>query len=326
MAVLNMVEAIRAALTSEMERDERVMVLGQDVATLGGVFRATDGLAARFGPERVFDTPLAESSIVGASVGLAASGLVPVAEIQFLGFAHLAFHQIAHQLARLRYRSQGRLGCPVTIRAPFGGGVRALEIHSDAYEAMYAQVPGLKIACPATARDAKGMLLASIRDEDPVLFLEPLRGYRLVKDEVPDGDETVELGQARVARPGTDVTIIAWSGMVPVAERTAETLAAEGVSAEVIDLRSLVPLDVDTIVASVVKTGRAVVVQEGPMTAGFASEVVTSITEEAFYSLEAPVARLTGPDTPYPFAAAIEEYYLPGEARLVGAVRRTLAA
>jgi pyruvate dehydrogenase E1 component beta subunit len=325
-AVLNMVEAVRAALTSEMERDERVMVLGQDVATLGGVFRATDGLAARFGPERVFDTPLAESSIIGASVGLAASGLVPVAEIQFLGFAHLAFHQIAHQLARLRYRSQGRLSCPVTIRAPFGGGVRALEIHSDAYEAMYAQVPGLKIACPATARDAKGMLLASIRDEDPVLFLEPLRGYRLVKDEVPDGDETVELGHARVARPGTDVTIIAWSGMVAVAERAAETLAAEGVSAEVIDLRSLVPLDVDTIVASVVKTGRAVVVQEGPMTAGFASEIVTSIAEEAFYSLEAPVARVTGPDTPYPFAAAVEEYYLPGEARLVGAVRRTLAA
>ena len=326
MAVLSMIEAIRGALTSEMERDERMMVLGQDVATLGGVFRATDGLAARFGPERVVDTPLAESSIVGASVGLAASGLVPVAEIQFLGFAHLAFHQIAHQLARLRYRSQGRLGCQVTIRAPFGGGVRALEIHSDAYEAMYAQVPGLKIAAPATARDAKGLLLASIRDEDPVLFLEPLRGYRLVKDDVPDDDYTVALGQARVARAGTDVTIVAWSGMVPVAERAAETLAADGVSAEVIDLRSLVPLDVDTIVASVVKTGRAVVVQEGPMTAGFASEVVTSISEEAFYSLEAPVARVTGPDTPYPFAAAVEEYYLPGEARLVGAVRRTLAA
>jgi len=319
MAVLSMIEAIRGALTSEMERDERMMVLGQDVATLGGVFRATDGLAARFGPERVVDTPLAESSIVGASVGLAASGLVPVAEIQFLGFAHLAFHQIAHQLARLRYRSQGRLGCQVTIRAPFGGGVRALEIHS-------AQVPGLKIAAPATARDAKGLLLASIRDEDPVLFLEPLRGYRLVKDDVPDGDYTVELGQARVARAGTDVTIVAWSGMVPVAERAAETLAADGVSAEIIDLRTLVPLDVDTIVASVIKTGRAVVVQEGPMTAGFASEVVTSITEEAFYSLEAPVARVTGPDTPYPFAAAVEEYYLPGEARLVGAVRRTLAA
>ena len=326
MAVMTLVEAINHTLHQEMERDSRVLVFGQDVARNGGVFRATDGLAARFGPERVVDTPLAESSIVGASVGLAASGLVPVAEIQFLGFAHLAFHQIAHQLARLRYRSQGRLGCQVTIRAPFGGGVRALEIHSDAYEAMYAQVPGLKIAAPATARDAKGLLLASIRDEDPVLFLEPLRGYRLVKDDVPDDDYTVELGQARVARAGTDVTIVAWSGMVPVAERAAETLAADGVSAEIIDLRSLVPLDVDTIVASVVKTGRAVVVQEGPMTAGFASEVVTSITEEAFYSLEAPVARVTGPDTPYPFAAAVEEYYLPGEARLIGAVRRTLAA
>jgi pyruvate dehydrogenase E1 component beta subunit len=321
-----MIQAIREALTDEMERDERVMVLGQDVGRLGGVFRATEGLQARFGTDRVFDTPLAESSIIGASIGLGVSGLVPVAEIQFLGFASLAYHQISHQLSRMRYRSQGRFSCPVTIRAPYGGGVRALEIHSDANEAAFAQIPGLKVVAPATAHDAKGLLLASIRDEDPVLFLEPLHGYRLIKDEVPETDYTVPLGQARVAKEGSDLSIVAWSAMVPVAERVAETLAGEGISTEVIDLRCLVPLDVETIVSSVVKTGRVVVVQEGPMTAGFASEIVATIIEEAFYSLEAPVVRVTGPDAPYPFAAAIEEFYLPDEARLLSAARRTLAA
>lgn len=323
MPVVNMVAAIRQALTAEMARDERVMVLGQDVGKLGGVFRATEGLQDRYGSERVVDTPLAESSIIGASLGLAASGMIPVAELQFLSFGHLAFHQIAHQLARMRYRSQGTITCPVTIRAPFGAGVRALEIHSDACESMYAQVPGLKIAAPATAYDAKGLLTTAIRDEDPVLFIEPLRGYRLVKDEVPEDDYTVPLGQARIAREGTDVTVVAWSGMVPLAVRAAETLAREGISAEVVDLRSLVPLDVETIVGSVTRTGRAVVIQEGPMTAGFAAEVATTIAEEAFYSLEAPIARVTGPDTPYPFATAIEEYYFPSEARILAAARGT---
>lgn len=326
MARLTMIEAIRSALAMEMERDERVMVLGEDVGALGGVYRATDGLLARFGPDRVVDTPIAEACIIGASVGLAASGLVPVPELQFLGFGHLAFHQIAHQVARMRYRSRGKITCPMTIRAPFGGGVRALEIHSDASEAMYAQVPGLKIAAPATAHDAKGMLLAAIRDEDPVLFLEPLRGYRLVKDEVPDADYTVELGRARIARTGDDVTLIAWSGMVPQAERAAETLEAEGVSAEVVDLRSITPLDVDSLVSSVTKTGRAVVIQEGPLTGGFAAEIAGTLAEEAFYSLEAPVQRVAGPDTPYPFATAVEEFYLPGQTRILAAARKTLAA
>ncbi len=325
MTQMTMVEAVRAALAIEMDRDDRVMVLGQDVGKLGGVYRATDGLLDKFGAQRVVDTPIAEASIIGASVGLAASGLRPVAELQFLGFGHLAFHQTAHQLARLRYRSQGRLTAPVTIRAPFGGGVRALEIHSDAYESMYANVPGLKVVAPATAHDAKGMLLASIRDEDPVLFLEPLRGYRLIKDEVPDADYTVELGKARIVREGEHITLVAWSAMVPQIERAAQTLAAEGIDAEVIDLRSITPLDVDALAASVTKTGRAVVVQEGPISSGFAAEVAATIAEEAFFSLEAPIQRVAGPDTPYPFAAAVEDYYLPGQARILAAARKAMS-
>lgn len=325
MPTLTMVEAIRAALHLELGRDENVMLLGEDVGQLGGVYRATEGLIEAYGADRVVDMPIAEASIIGASVGLAASGLRPIAELQFLGFGHLAFHQIAHQVARLRYRSRGRLTVPLTIRAPFGGGVRALEIHSDAYEAMYANSPGLKIVAPATAYDAKGMLLASIRDDDPVLFLEPLRGYRLIKDDVPDEDYTVELGRARIARTGEDITLVAWSGMVPQAVRAAETLAAEGVGAEVIDLRSINPLDVDTLAASVTKTGRAVVIQEGPISAGFGAEVASTISETAFYSLEAPVQRVGGPDTPFPFATTLEEFYLPGQARILRAAREALA-
>ena len=321
-----MIEAIRDALAGEMERDPKMIVLGQDVGRLGGVFRATDGLQDKYGPARVMDAPIAESSIIGVSIGLAASGMVPVAEIQFLGFAHLGFHQIAHQLSRMRFRTQGRVTCPVTIRAPYGGGVRAIEIHSDAVESMYAQVPGLKVVAPATAYDAKGMLLAAIRDPDPVLFLEPLRGYRLVAGEVPDEDYTVPLGQARIARPGEHLTIICWSGMVGVCERAAEDLAAQGVNAEVIDLRSINPLDTETLVESVTRTGRAVVVQEGPMSAGFATEVITTLMEEAFYSLEAPIQRVTAPDTPYPFATAVEEFYVPDAAMVVAAAHRALVS
>lgn len=321
-----MIDAIRASLTHELETDERVLLMGQDIGDLGGVFRATDGLQTKYGDDRVVCTPISESCMIGASIGLAASGLVPVVEIQFLGFAHLGFHQVSHQLARMRYRSRGRIRTPVTIRCPYGGGVRAIEIHSDAVESMYASVPGLKVVAPATAYDAKGMLTAAIRDEDPVLFLEPLRGYRLVRDDVPDDDYTVEFGQARIARAGEHVTIVAWSGMIPVVERAAETLAAEGIDAEIVDLRSIVPLDVETLVASVVKTGRAVVVQEAPMTAGLGSEIVTTLTEEAFYNLEAPVARVTAPDTPYPYATGLEEYYLPDADRIVAAVRRTVNA
>jgi pyruvate dehydrogenase E1 component beta subunit len=245
-----------------------------------------------------------------------------VPEIQFLGFAWQAFHQLAGQLARLRYRSHGRFDAPVTVRAPFGGGVRTPELHSEAIEAQLVQCPGLKVVLPGSAADAKGLLASAIRDPDPVMFLEPLKGYRLIKDDVPEGEHLVPLGQARVVRPGDDVTVIAWSAQVEVARKAAEVLAAEhGLSAEVLDLRTLVPLDVEAIVSSVERTGRAVVVQEAPLSAGFASEVVATICEEAFYSLEAPVARVSGYDVPYP-VGMLEDRYVPDVDRVVAAVRR----
>ncbi|MDP5182670.1 alpha-ketoacid dehydrogenase subunit beta [Blastococcus sp. BMG 814] len=325
MATMTMIEAIRSALREEMARDERVVALGQDIGQLGGVFRATDGLLKEFGADRVFDMPLAEGVIAGSALGLAVSGLVPVAEIQFLGFTHQAFHQIAPQIARYRYRSQGRYNAQVTIRTPFGGGVRTPELHSDAIEAQFVQAPGLKVVMPSNPYDAKGMLLEAIRDPDPVLFCEPLRGYRLVKGEVPEGDYTVPFGQSRVTREGSDVTLVAWSAAVQLAERAAERLAEEGIEAKVLDLRTLVPLDVEGLVSAVESTGRCVVVHEAPLTAGFGAEVVATLQEEAFYSLEAPVARVAAPDTPYPIAS-IEDYYVPSVERVVDAVRRTVSA
>jgi pyruvate dehydrogenase E1 component subunit beta len=325
MAGLNMVEAIRDALAYEMERDERVIVLGLDVGRLGGVFRATQGLLERFGPERVVDTPLAEGGIVGSALGLAISGLVPVAEIQFLGFSQQAFHQIGPQLGRYRFRSRGRYHAQVTVRAPFGGGVRTPEFHPDAIEAAFVQAPGLKVVCPATPADARGMLLEAIRDPDPVLFLEPQRLYRRGREEVPTDGRTVPFGRARVARRGSDVTLIAWSAAVELCERAAEELAAEGCSAGVLDLRSLVPLDVETLVAEVTRTGRAVVVHEAPLSAGFGAEVVATLQEEAFYALDAPIARVTSWDTPYP-PASLEGWYLPTVRRVVEAARRTASA
>ena len=325
MPELNVVEAIRDALTGEMERDERVMVLGLDVGELGGVFRTTQGLLGRFGPDRVVNTPLAEGAIVGASLGLAISGMVPVAEIQFLGFTHQAFHQIGPQLGRYRYRSRGRYHAQVTIRAPFGGGVRTPEFHPDAVEAQFVQAPGIKVVCPATPYDAKGMLLEAIRDPDPVLFLEPQRLYRKGREEVPDTDYTVPFGQVRLAREGSDVTLIAWSAAVEMCLQAAEDLQREGISAGVLDLRTLVPLDVEGLVSEVSKTGRAVVVHEAPLTAGFGAEVVATLQEEAFYSLDAPIRRVTAWDTPYP-PASLEGWYLPTIRRVVEAARRTVTA
>jgi len=321
----NIVEAIRDGLAFEMERDERVIVLGLDVGKLGGVFRATQGLLERFGPERVVDTPLAEGGIIGCSLGLAVSGLIPVAEIQFLGFTHQAFHQIGPQLGRYRFRSRGRYHAQVTIRAPFGGGVKTPEFHPDAVEAQFVQTPGIKVVCPATPHDAKGMLLEAIRDPDPVLFLEPQRLYRKGREEVPDGDYTVPFGKARVARAGSDVTMIAWSAAVEMCLQAAEDLQREGISAGVLDLRTLVPLDVDGMVAEVSRTGRAVVVHEAPLSAGFGAEVVATLQEEAFYSLDAPIRRVTAWDTPYP-PASLEGWYLPTVRRVVEAARRTVAA
>jgi pyruvate dehydrogenase E1 component beta subunit len=318
---MNMVEAIRATLGAEMERDERILLLGQDIGRNGGMFRATDGLQARFGEDRVIDMPLAEGVIVGSAVGLACSGLIPVAELQFLGFGSQAFHQIEGQVARMRYRSQGRYPMPMVIRAPFGGNVRTPELHSDAHEAKYANSPGIKVVMPATASDAKGLLTQAIRDPDPVLYCEPLRGYRRVKDEVPDGDHVVPFGRARVAREGDDVTLVAWSAAVQVAEEAAQLAAAEGIGCAVLDLRTLVPLDVDGLREAVARTGRAVVVHEAPYTAGFGAEVVATVQEEAFWSLEAPVARVGAQDTPYPIAS-VEEIYLPSAERVLAAIRK----
>ena len=324
MAVMTMIEAIQHTLKAEMERDERVLVMGQDVGVLGGVFRGTQGLLDQFGSERVVDMPLAEAAIVGAAVGLACSGLVPVAEIQFFGFGHQAFHQISDQAACYRLRSQGRFGMPLTIRTPFGGGVRTPELHSAAIENKFVQSPGLKIVMPATAADAKGLLTASIRDPDPVLFCEPLRGYRLIKGEVPEGEHVVELGKARLARPGSDVTLIAWSAAVVLAERAAEAAAAEGIDCAVLDLRTLVPLDTEAIAEAVSRTGRAVVVHEAPLTGGFGAEVVATIQENVFYSLCAPIQRVAAYDTPYPMAGT-EDLYLPDVDRVLAGIRRAVS-
>ncbi|MQA76561.1 MAG: alpha-ketoacid dehydrogenase subunit beta [Solirubrobacterales bacterium] len=322
MAVLSMVEAIRSTLAAEMDRDERVLLLGQDIGVNGGVFRATEGLQQRFGEDRVVDMPLAEGVIVGSAVGLAASGMVPVPELQFLGFGSQAFHQIEGQVARMRMRSAGRFGMPIVIRAPFGGNVRTPELHSDAHEAKYANAPGIKVAMPATAADAKGLLTSAIRDPDPVLFCEPLRGYRLQKDEVPEGEHEVPLGAARVVREGSDLTIAAWSVAVHLAERAAQAAEAEdGISCTVIDLRTLVPLDETTLVEAFARTGRGLVVHEAPLTAGFGAEVVATVHEHAFWALEAPIARVAAPDAPYPIGA-IEERYVPGVERVLAAIRR----
>lgn len=323
MSEMTIVEAIRSTLEAEMERDGRVMVFGEDVGESGGVFRATDGLQERFGRDRVMDMPLAESAIVGAAVGLAVSGMVPVAELQFMGFSHNAFNQIVEQLARVRYRSWGSLSAPVTLRMPCGGGVRAPEMHSDSFEAHFAHAPGLKMAAPSNPADAKGLLASAVRDPDPVLYIEPLRGYRLIKGEVPDGDHTVPLGRARVVREGTDCTVIAWSAAVPVAVAAAETAAERGVSVEVIDLRTLVPLDRETIWESVSKTGRAVVAHEASKTAGFGAEVIAGIQEndDVFFSLHGPIVRVCGPDTPYP-VQMIEPEFLLGEERVLDGIEK----
>ena len=324
MAVMSMIDSIRSALREEMERDDRVMILGEDVGKQGGVFRATDGLQTQFGIERVVDTPVSEAAIIGASIGLATAGMVPVAELQFLGFAHQAFHQIGFQLGRFRYRTLGRFPLQVTIRAPYGGGVHAPELHSDAFEAMLANAPGIKIVAPSTAADAKGLLTSALRDPDPVIYLEGLKGYRLVRDEVPEGEHTVPIGEARIAREGDDVTILAWSYQVVNALEAAERAAEEGISVEVVDIRSLVPLDEVTIATSVSKTGRCIVVEEAPRTAGFGAELVATVQELCFLDLEAPLVRLSGWDTPYPMPL-IENDYIPGPARILTAIRRTSA-
>jgi len=322
MPVMNVIQAVNDALRLEMRRDPSVVVLGEDVGAFGGVFRATAGLQQEFGAERVIDTPLAEGGIIGTAVGMALYGLRPVPEIQFADFIYPAFDQIVNEVAKFRYRSGGQYPCPLTIRTPYGGGIKGGHYHSQSPEAYFIHTPGLKVVCPATPRDAKGLLLAAIRDPDPVLFFEPKRVYRAAKGEVPEGEYLVPLGQAAVTRPGTQVTLLAWGAMWHEADQAAREAEAEGIDCEVLDLRSLQPLDLDAIVASVRKTGRAVVVHEAPRTCGFGAELSALIQERCFLSLEAPVARVTGFDTPFPYT--LENEYLPRAPRILEAIRATV--
>ena len=322
MAQMNMVSAINDGLRHEMRKDARVVVLGEDVGKVGGVFRVTQGLWDEFGDDRVVDTPLSEGGIIGTAIGMALFGLLPVPEIQFADFIFPAVDQIVNELAKYRYRSGGQYTCPLVIRSPYGGGIRGGHYHSQSPEAYFLHTPGLKVVVPATPEDAKGLLISAIRGPDPVLFFEPKRIYRAAKGEVPEGEYAIPLGQARVTRAGHQVTVLAWGAMWHEADLAAREAEAEGIDAEVLDLRSLQPLDLDAIVASVSKTGRAVVVHEAPRTCGFGAELVALIQERCFLRLEAPVTRVTGFDTPFPYA--LEAEYLPRAPRILKAVREVV--
>ncbi len=315
---MNMVQAINDGLKHEMRRDGRVVVMGEDVGKVGGVFRVTQGLFEEFGEDRVIDTPLSEGGIVGAAIGMALYGLVPVPEIQFADFIYPAFDQIVSELAKFRYRSGGEYAAKLVLRTPVGGGIRGGLYHSQSPESLFIHVAGLKVVCPSNPYDAKGLLLASIRDPDPVLFFEPKRIYRAAKGDVPEGDFTVELGKAKVVREGRDVTVLAWGAMLYEAAQAIEDATKQGIEAELVDLRTLWPVDVETIVASVKKTGRLVVVHEAPRTCGFGAELVSLVAERAFDHLEAPPARVTGFDTPFPYA--LEMDYLPLANRILPAI------
>lgn len=325
MSELNLAMAINAGLAEALEADESVVLLGEDIGTTGGVFRVTDGLAAKYGASRVVDTPVAESGIVGAAFGMAVAGLRPVVEIQFMGFSYPAFDQLISHVSRIRNRSQHRFTAPLVVRIPYGGGIGAAEHHSESTEAIYAHTPGLKVVVPSRPSDAKGLLAAAISDPDPVVFLEPIRLYRSIKEEVPAEPYEVPIGSAAVERSGSDVTLISWGAMMREVREAADQLEVEGLAPEVIDLRSLVPLDADTVVASVAKTGRVVIVQEAPRTGGFASEVAALIGERALYSLAAPVERVTGWDTVVPLRRT-EHNYIPSVDRVLAAARRVLSA
>ncbi len=321
MPQMNMVQAINDGLRLEMKRDERVVVLGEDVGKVGGVFRVTQGLFDEFGDDRVIDTPLSEGGIIGTAIGMALYGLVPVPEIQFSDFIFPAYDQIVSELAKFRYRSGGEYPAKLVIRTPVGGGIRGGHYHSQSPESLFIHVAGLKVVCPSNPYDAKGLLLASIRDPDPVLFFEPKRVYRAAKGEVPEGDYTVDLSKAAVVREGKHVTVIAWGAMLYEAISAAEQAAAKGVECEIIDLRTLWPVDIDTLVESVKKTGRVVVVHEAPKTCGFGAELIALINEKAFLHLEAPPRRVTGFDTPFPYTLEME--YLPLAHRILPAILET---
>lgn len=319
-----LVEAVNDALRVEMERDDSVLVMGEDVGKLGGVFRATAGLQERFGADRCIDTPLAEAGILGTAVGLCMAGWRPVVEMQYDAFSYPSLDQLITHVGRYRWRTGGKMAFPLTIRMPYGGGVRAPELHDDSPETYYVHTPGVKVAIPSGPADAKGLLAAAIRDPDPVVVLEPKLHYRTSKEEVPDGEHVVPLGAARVAREGSDITLVAYGAMVPVCERAADALGGEA-SCEILDLRSLKPLDEGALLASVAKTGRVVIVQEAPRVAGFGAEVAAVLAEKAIFDLQGPVLRVTGYDVPYPYWQ-IEDAYMPSVERIADAVRRTLAS
>jgi pyruvate dehydrogenase E1 component beta subunit len=324
MAQITLVEAINLALKREMERDAAVVVLGEDVGVDGGVFRATLGLIERFGPERVIDTPLAEALIAGMTIGMAVEGLKPIAEIQFAGFAYTTIDQLLNHAGRMRHRSQGRLSCPMVIRIPCGAGIHAPEHHSESPESMFAHIPGIRVVYPSSPRRAYGLLLAAIRDPDPVVFLEPTRLYRLFKEEVADNGEAAALDACYTLREGTDVTLVSWGPMVPETLAAADELAEQGVAAEVIDVATLKPLDLDAILASVARTGRCVIVTEAARTCSFASEIAAGLVEEGLLNLLAPVQRVTGYDVVVPFSR-LEHQYMPGQGRIVAAAKKALA-
>jgi pyruvate/2-oxoglutarate/acetoin dehydrogenase E1 component len=322
MTELLLVEAVNDALHVEMERDPTVLVIGEDVGRLGGVFRATVGLQDRFGADRCVDTPLAEAGIIGTAVGLCMAGWRPVCEMQYDAFSYPSLDQLINHVGRYRWRTRGKMSFPLVVRMPYGGGVRAPELHDDSPETYYAHTPGVKVAIPSTPADAKGLLTAAIRDPDPVVVLEPKLIYRGDKGDVPEGEHVVPLGKARLAREGSDVTLVAYGAMVPLAERAAQALDGEA-SCEVLDLRTLKPLEEEALLASVAKTGRAVVVQEAPRVCGYAAEVAAVLAEKAIFDLRGPVLRVTGYDVPYPYWQ-IEDAYMPSVERVVDAVHRLL--
>lgn len=323
MTAITLVEAVTQALAYEMAADKNVVILGEDIGTNGGVFRATVGLLDKFGPERVLDTPLAESMIAGISIGMASQGLKPVCEFQFMGFIYSGLDQLICHAARLRNRTRGRLSCPMVARAPYGGGIRAPEHHSESTEAILAHIPGLKVVIPSSPARAYGLLLAAIRDPDPVIFLEPKRIYRLVKQEVPNDGQALILGKAFVLREGSDITLISWGASLHETQQAADALVTQGISVEVIDVATIKPLDSETILNSVRKTGRCVIVQEAAKTCGFASEIMAQINEHALLSLLAPVARVTGYDTVMPYFQ-LEKEYIPSVQKILFACQQTL--
>ncbi len=323
MAIMTLLEAIRSALDYELGRDPHVLVFGEDVGFNGGVFRVTDGLQKKYGEKRVFDTPLAESAIVGISIGMAINGLKPVGEIQFDGFTYPAFDQLISHASRMRTRSRGKFSCPLVVRAPYAGGVHAPEHHSESPEVFYAHVPGLKVVVPSTPADAKGLMLSAIRDPDPVIFFEAKRLYRTAKGEVPDGDYTVPIGKARLVKEGKDMSIITWGVMVGVCEEASKQLAQTGVDVEIIDLRTIAPYDIAAVLATAQKTGRVMIVHEAPRTCGFSTELAAQISEKALYFLKAPILRVTGYDTVMPLYK-MENFYLPNTEKIIFTAKKLM--